>query len=133
MKKFITKIIAITLIIIGLSLMADKFITQIDLGYYAWIMPVFYCVLTIISYALIYKGKSGKQGAFFARMSGGMMMRMFFCIIFVVIYLYFSEVTSIAIVIYFMFLYFIYTTFEIYDLVYKLRSEKTTIQNAEKP
>jgi len=126
MKKFITKIIALTLVIIGLSIVLDSLTTKVNLGMYSWIMPLFYFILTVLSYSMIYLGKSGRQATFFARMAGGMMLRMFFCVIFIVIYLYISEITKIPVVIYFMLLYFIYTTFEIYDLVYKLRAEKTT-------
>lgn len=114
-------------------MLVDRFVEQIDLGMFAWVMPLFYFALTIASYAMVFFGKDGKQGMFFARMSGAMLMRMFFCVIFIIIYLYFSSVTNIPIVIYFMFLYFIYTSFEIYDLVYKLRAEKTTSLNAKNP
>ena len=133
MKKFITILVGLTLVTIGLSMVLDNSMERIDLGDFTWIIPIFYFVLTIISYSIIYFGKSGRQATFFARMAGGMMLRMFLCIIFITIYLYFSEVTNIPVVIYFMFLYFIYTTFEIYDLVYKLRTEKTTSKIAEKP
>ena len=133
MKKFITKLIALTLVVIGLSMVLNNSIAKVNLGMFYWVMPLFYFVLTTISYSLIYLGKSGKQSTFFARVAGGMMLRMFFCVIFIAIYLYFSDVTNIPAVIYFMILYFIYTTFEIYDLVYKLRAEKTTSKVDEKP
>ena len=51
-------------------------------------------------------------------------MRFIFSIFFVVIYLMVNEVRDKIVIVNFLFLYLLFTTFELYHLVTKLRTEK---------
>jgi uncharacterized membrane protein YagU involved in acid resistance len=53
-------------------------------------------------------------------------IRMLFSIIFIAIYLIVSDINSNLFIGYYLFLYLLFTIFEIYHLVHKLRTEKNT-------
>lgn len=68
--------------------------------------------------------KSNSQ--FFAGVMGGTGIRMLLSILFLAIYLIISDIKSMEFIVYYLFLYLLFTIFEIYQLVSKLRPEKET-------
>lgn len=130
MKSFLIKAAVTSVALTIGSVIIDKMVDQFDLGVFTWSIPLFFLIITGITYYFIFSGKRGKQGSFFARVIGSMVLRIILCLIFITIYLYMYKLSNVSVVVYFMVAYFIYTTFEIYDLVSKLRAEKFNGKNA---
>ena len=133
MKGFLVKSIITTVILAVGATLLNSYIPSLKLGPYSYVIPLFFLLITGAAYYLVYAGKKGGQGIFFARVVGGMVLRIILCLFFVAIYLYFNKLNNIYVIVYFMVAYFIYTTFEIYDLVSKLRAEKFDGTNVKNP
>jgi hypothetical protein len=130
MKSFLKKAVATSIVLTAGSMILDNMMNDLNLGMFTWLVPAFFLIITGITYYFIFSGKKGKQGSFFARVVGSMVLRIILCLIFITIYLYIYKLNHVSVVVYFMVAYFIYTTFEIYDLVSKLRAEKFNGENA---
>jgi hypothetical protein len=64
------------------------------------------------------------NSAFYRRVMGATGLRMFFCITYLAIYLIVSDLKSVEFIGFFLIAYLLFTIFEIYQIVAKLRPEK---------
>lgn len=98
--------------------------------FYLFLANIFFAILTFIVGTVSLIGiKSSKQQIFIKTIGFGTFLRLFFSLVFLAIYLIFSENISWVFFIGFMLLYFIYTIFEIKFLVANLRPDSESPTN----
>jgi hypothetical protein len=118
----------IGIILLSLAVAAAIAGLKYGLGFYSgenhiWFAWLFFILLTWASYKWTLSAKPETNRFFTSRFFSSMGLRLFFCLIFLVIYLISNPQHDPVFVLSFMMLYLFYTMFEIYFLVYKLRRE----------
>ncbi|NUM32659.1 MAG: hypothetical protein HUU47_10110 [Bacteroidetes bacterium] len=123
MKNFYIILFVITAFLGASFLILEKLqVTQI--GNAGWYSLIFYVFLTIILTNYAIKSGNRSNSLFVSSIMAITGLRMFLCIIFIVINRYFTGKTDLNFIIYFFILYLFYTLFEIQFLLYKLRTDK---------
>ncbi len=91
-----------------------------------WVVFGLIAFLTLIAYVLSWIGiRKGAEVSVFTIL-GGIVMKMLFCMVFVLVYLLKFRVNDIQFVVNFFSLYFLYTAFEVYCLLRNLRHQNKT-------
>jgi len=91
---------------------------------WSWMALGFFFGLNLLTHFLSISMLKSSQKSFLTFMYGSIGLRFIFSIFFVVIYLIVNEVRDRIVIVNFLFLYLLFTTFELYHLVTKLRTEK---------
>lgn len=124
--KFISRLLILGLLVAVLNILLFYFTNEPEQIWY-WSALLYYLLLGLILGKRSHKAiKNNSNSAFFIRIMSGTGIRMLFSIIFIAIYLIVSEIKANLFVGYYLFLYLLFTIFEIYQLVHKLRTEKNT-------
>ena len=124
--KFISRLLILGLIVGILDIVYFYFTNEPEQVWY-WSALLYYLLLGLIIGKRSHKAiANDSNSAFFMGIMSGTGIRMLFSIIFIAIYLIVSDIKSNIFVGYYLFLYLLFTIFEIYELVHKLRTEKNT-------
>ena len=124
--KFISRLLILGLIVGILDIVYFYFTNEPEQVWY-WSALLYYLLLGLIIGKRSHKAiANDSNSAFFMGIMSGTGIRMLFSIIFIAIYLIVSDIKSNIFVGYYLFLYLLFTIFEIYQLVHKLRTEKNT-------
>ena len=124
--KFISRLLILGLIVGILDIVYFYFTNEPEQVWY-WSALLYYLLLGLIIGKRSHKAiANDSNSAFFMGIMSGTGIRMLFSIIFIAIYLIVSDIKSNMFVSYYLFLYLLFTIFEIYELVHKLRTEKNT-------
>ena len=91
---------------------------------WTWGALVFFAALTTLIYYFGMNALNKSQRTFTNAVYGGVGIRFIFSIFFIVIYLVVNELRDKIFIVEFLLLYLLFTMFEIYHLVSKLRTEK---------
>ncbi|HEY1024775.1 MAG TPA: hypothetical protein VGE26_06385 [Sphingobacteriaceae bacterium] len=91
-----------------------------------WVVFATIAFLTLIAFMLSWFGiqKGGEVSVF--SILGGIVMKLLFCMVFVLVYLLKFKVNDIQFVLNFFSLYFLFTAFEVYCLLRNLRHQNKT-------
>jgi hypothetical protein len=109
---------------IGLVLWLVHWINGWEVAKFSWASLVFFAVLNAGLALLGRESASNSNASFLYKTVGGMFIRLILGIVFLVIYLISSDVVDKKAIVVFMGLYLLFTTFDKYFLVAKLRAEK---------
>lgn len=124
--KFISRLLILGLIVGILDIVYFYFTNEPEQVWY-WSALLHYLLLGLIIGKRSHKAiANDSNSAFFLGIMSGTGIRMLFSIIFIAIYLIVSDIKSNLFIGYYLFLYLLFTIFEIYHLVHKLRTEKNT-------
>jgi 4-hydroxybenzoate polyprenyltransferase len=123
--SFLLKLTGLTLILSGIIFVLLNNVTAYNPGSFIWIAVAFFYLLTLILYSMAMMGLKRSQKTFTVSVLGSMTLRFIFSVLFLVIYLIINPEKNKAFIISFLFLYLFYTIFEIFQLVRKLRPEKS--------
>ena len=124
--KFISRLLILGLIVGILDIVYFYFTNEPEQVWY-WSVLLYYLLLGLIIGKRSHKAiANDSNSAFFMGIMSGTGIRMLFSIIFIAIYLIVSDIKSNLFIGYYLFLYLLFTIFEIYHLVHKLRTEKNT-------
>ena len=124
--KFISRLLALGLVV-GLMNIVFFYITNELEQVWYWSALLYYIILGLVIGKRSHNAIAiDSNSAFFLGIMSGTGIRMLFSIIFIAIYLIVSDIKSNMFVGYYLFLYLLFTIFEIYELVHKLRTEKNT-------
>jgi hypothetical protein len=124
--KFISRLLILGLIVGILDIVYFYFTNEPEQVWY-WSALLYYLLLGLIIGKRSHKAiANDSNSAFFMGIMSGTGIRMLFSIIFIAIYLIVSDIKSNLFIGYYLFLYLLFTIFEIYHLVHKLRTEKNT-------
>lgn len=124
--KFISRLLILGLIVGILDIVYFYFTNEPEQVWY-WSALLYYLLLGLIIGNRSHKAiANDSNSAFFMGIMSGTGIRMLFSIIFIAIYLIVSDIKSNLFIGYYLFLYLLFTIFEIYQLVHKLRTEKNT-------
>lgn len=124
--KFISRLLILGLIVGLLDIVYFYFTNEPEQVWY-WSALLYYLLLGLIIGKRSHKAiANDSNSAFFMGIMSGTGIRMLFSIIFIAIYLIVSDIKSNLFIGYYLFLYLLFTIFEIYHLVHKLRTEKNT-------
>lgn len=128
--KFIRNLLLISTIVFVITYLLFSFIgTDEQLWFLGTIG--FFTLMGLVIGQISQKSVTASNAAFFRGVMGSIGLRMFLSLIFLAIYLVVSELKSTEFIVYFLILYLLYTIFEIYQLVSKLRAEKKDeVENA---
>ncbi|MFT5725365.1 MAG: cobalamin biosynthesis protein CobD/CbiB [Bacteroidia bacterium] len=97
---------------------------SVPVSNWSWGAMGFFFGLNLLIHFLSENMAKSSQKSFLTFMYGSIAMRFIFSIFFIVIYLMVNEVRDKIVIVNFLFLYLLFTTFELYHLVAKLRTEK---------
>lgn len=122
-KHILIKLLAFTFIVAAIIYGVQYFFPDVLKDNTIWYAFGFYVALTLVILWMAREGLKGSNKSFLKVVYGGMMMRLFFSILFLVIYLIFNEVRDKPFIIGFLILYLLFTMFEIYTLVVNLRPD----------
>ena len=124
--KFISRLLILGLFVGLLNIVYFYFTNEHEQVWY-WSALLFYLLLGLFIGKRSHKAiANDSNSAFFMGIMSGTGIRMLFSIIFIAIYLIVSDIKSNLFIGYYLFLYLLFTIFEIYHLVHKLRTEKNT-------
>ena len=123
MKKFYTTLTLITALC-GISFFVCEKFKFTEIGNYGWYALIFYVILTVLFTNYAIKSGNKSNSRFVTNIMGITGLRMFLCIIFIILYRVAEGKTDLNFIIYFFILYLFYTVFEIQFLLYKLRADK---------
>ena len=124
--KFISRLLILGLIVGLLDIVYFYFTNEPEQVWY-WSALLYYLLLGLIIGKRSHNAiANDSNSAFFMGIMSGTGIRMLFSIIFIAIYLIVSDIKSNLFIGYYLFLYLLFTIFEIYHLVHKLRTEKNT-------
>ena len=124
--KFISRLLILGLIVGILDIVYFYFTNEPEQVWY-WSALLYYLLLGLIIGKRSHKAiANDSNSAFFMGIMSGTGIRMLFSIIFIAIYLIVSDIKYNMFIGYYLFLYLLFTIFEIYQLVHKLRTEKNT-------
>lgn len=123
--SFILKLTGLTIIITGIIFVLLNNVKAYNPGPFIWIAVAFFYLLTLALYSMAMMGLKRSQKTFTVSVLGSMTLRFIFSLLFLVIYLIINPEKNKAFIISFLFLYLFYTIFEIFQLVRKLRPEKS--------
>lgn len=97
---------------------------ELPVSSWTWFSVVFFFSMNMLIQFLSQTSLKGTQKSFVTFVYGSTGLRFIFSIFFIVIYLIISDVMDKFVIGSFLFLYLLYTSFELYHLVSKLRAEK---------
>lgn len=123
--SFLFKLTGLTLILSGIIFVLLNNVPAYNPGAFIWIAVTFFYLLTLLLYSMAMMGLKRSQKTFTVSVLGSMTLRFIFSILFLVIYLIINPEKNKAFIISFLLLYLFYTIFEIFQLVRKLRPEKS--------
>jgi len=124
--KFISRLLALGLVVGLMNIVFFYFTNELEQIWY-WSALLYYLILGLVIGKRSHNAiANDSNSAFFIGIMSGTGIRMLFSIIFIAIYLIVSDIKSNMFVGYYLFLYLLFTIFEIYQLVHKLRTEKNT-------
>jgi len=89
----------------------------------SWLALIYYSLLTICVHALTFSSFKSNSKAFISIFMGTQGIRMFFSLFLLILYLIFTPLISIPFITYFLFLYLFFAGFEIYLLLFNLRTD----------
>ncbi|MCC6722329.1 MAG: hypothetical protein IT243_09005 [Bacteroidia bacterium] len=122
MKNFYLILISITAVLSMIFfILENQSITKI--GNVGWIALLYYVLLTILFTNIALKTRNKSNSRFVTTIMGLTGLRLFLCIIFIIIYRFVQGKTDLNFIFYFFILYLFYTVFEIKNLLYKLRAD----------
>ena len=124
LKKYIYKTLILTGGIIGISFILFYFFLQ---QYYLPIFPfviLFFAIVTIVIHAIMLKYAKQKMSRFANSFMLSTAAKMIIYLSFVTLYLLADKQNAVTFVIFFLFNYLIYSSFEIYALLTDLKNEK---------
>lgn len=125
MKLFLIRLLALTAICaMGIGALL-QWVSIYKPGNWVWIGLSFFFFLTLFLYMIISRSLKSGQRTFSTALFGGMLIRFLFSIFFLVIYLIINKEKNVSFILTFLFLYLLFTIFEIVHLVRKLRLEKS--------
>lgn len=115
----LTLILAVTIYLVDHYLPENKLLSP-DV----WGFLVFFAGITFLAYRLSMAGikQGGESSVFF--ILGGVVLKLLLSMVFALVYIYTQQVDKIQFISNFFILYFIYTAFEMYSLMYNLRAQK---------
>lgn len=99
---------------------------------WVWMSLGFFFILTNLVYFLVNNAVTRRNQTFIYAMGGSTALRFILSIGFILAYLQFGGERELGIIVYFMCMYLLYTMFEIYFLITKLRAAKTATESDTK-
>lgn len=123
MKSYLVRLVILAAVVAGLMLLVHKAFDH-AVSVWSWMALAFFFVLNLLIHFLSISMLKSSQKSFLTFMYGSIAMRFIFSIFFIVIYLIVNDVMDKIVVVNFLILYLLFTTFELYHLVTKLRTEK---------
>lgn len=129
MSQFYRILLMIALLLAGILLLMHEYVLDTEGGTlqnpsWALVSLAFFTGLTALTHFISSNALDKSQRTFTNALYGGMAIRFFFSIFFIAIYLIVNEVRDRVFIVEFLIFYLIFTMFEIYHIVAKLRSEK---------
>ncbi len=121
-SKFVFKLLILTLILAVLTFFMFRFIETSEQIWF-WGSLAFFFALGVGISAISHRALKASNSAFFRGVMGAIGLRMMLGIFFLAIYLIVSEIKAKEFIVYYLILYLLFTIFEIYQLVAKLRPE----------
>lgn len=121
--KFIRNLLLISAIVLVITYLLFTFIGSKE-QYWFLGSIAFFTLLGLVIGRITQRSVTATNAAFFRGVMGAIGLRMLFSLIFLSSYLIISELKQTEFIVYFLILYLLYTIFEIYQLVSKLRPEK---------
>lgn len=125
MKLIIFRLFLLTACCAAVIAALLRWVPDYNPGNWVWIGLIFFFLLTLVLYKLVDRSLNAKQSTFSTALFGGMLIRFLFSIFFLVIYLIINKEKNLSFILTFLFLYLLFTIFEIVHLVRKLRLEKS--------
>ncbi len=119
-QKFYSTLILFTIIIALILLIIQS---KHDISQLIWVALLYFIFLTIVVYIVTQSGLKKDNKTFITRTYGAIGIRFLFSLFPLLIYFIFSTQKQLSFVLVYMFLYFFYTSFEIYCLVVNLRPD----------
>jgi hypothetical protein len=105
------------LILITKLFTADKYIHSS-----IWVIVIFFTLVNLLLYYMSISTASKSNGAFINAVFGAIGIKLFLCIVFIIIFLINDRSDTVWFTINFLVLYLFFTAFEIYSLLYNLRA-----------
>lgn len=122
--KFIYRLLLLSASLSVLTIVYFYFLNPPEQSWY-WSALLYFVILGLgVGYRSHKAILSESNSRFYLGIMTGTGIRVFFSVIFIAIYLIVSDIKSSVYVGYYLFLYLLFTIFEIYQLVHKLRTEK---------
>lgn len=119
-KKYLISLLAFSLVVGALIYFVGGMFLISNLIWFAW---AYLIGLSVASHIIASSGIHRDNKIFITRMYGSIGIRFIFSIFPLIIYLVFSKIKDVQLVIAYVLLYFFYTSFEIYHLVVNLRPD----------
>ncbi|MFT4522520.1 MAG: hypothetical protein ACI8ZN_001470 [Bacteroidia bacterium] len=123
MKQFLIRWVILIVASIGILVLIHNAADE-QIENWTWGAVLFYSLLTLFLYSLSDKLLKSGSKMFITYVYGSTFIRFLFSIFFIIIYLITNDLVSKSFIFSFIGLYLLFTTFEIYHLVVKLRTEK---------
>ena len=123
MKQFLVRLVILAAIA-AVILLGAHHVFDAQVSVWSWAALVFFFLLNLLVFFLSQTALKGSQKSFITFVYGSSGLRFIFSIFFIVIYLIINDVMDKLVVGSFLFLYLLFTSFELYHLVTKLRAEK---------
>ncbi|TAH25265.1 MAG: hypothetical protein EAZ07_07685 [Cytophagales bacterium] len=120
--NYYTMLLIISIVIFSLFYITSNFISKEYIYSEFWLIQFFILVITILGHLISSIGLNSKSGMHLFSMAG-MSLRFFLSLIFIFISVFVLKLESVAYVLNFFILYFVYTSFEIYFLLRNLRPD----------
>ncbi|MFT7592085.1 MAG: hypothetical protein ACI9UJ_002014 [bacterium] len=112
-----------TIVIAGLMQLIHSAFGQV-VSLWSWLAIGFFFALNMLIHFISQTALKSSQKSFLTFMYGSIGLRFIFSIFFIVIYLIVNDIMDKVVIVNFLILYLLFTTFELYHLVAKLRTEK---------
>lgn len=116
---------------IALVLGVLEFFAITHMGGIAWGALAFFAIMTYFLTSREVNAKDKSNSRFVSSSMGIMGIRMFLCVIFVMVYWLVAGKRDYMFIVYFFILYLFFTMFEIVYLIYKLRADKKDGQDSK--
>lgn len=120
----ITACLAVVLWLTHIYILPELFDDERIFPVWGSIALIFFLSLTALTHFINMNAIGKSQKTFTNALYGGIVIRFFFSIFFIAIYLIINEVRDKVFIVEFLLFYLIFTMFEMYHIVTKLRSEK---------
>lgn len=118
--------LAISAIMLGLKNLSPLYVSK-----YSWFALLFFVLLSILVFGVTAYGMTRDNKTFIKLYFGGSAIRFLFCLGFLLIYLLFRRPVDLYFIATFLFLYILFTMFEIYSLMTKLRPDSKNKSNLD--
>lgn len=120
---FFKKLSSFTVFLACLILIIQNFQDKLVLGNLIWASLLYYYLLSLSTGLITISGMKKNNKTFITRTYSSIGIRFIFSIFPLAIYLFFSATQEIPLIVAYLLLYFLYTSFEIYFLVITLRPD----------